>query len=312
MITQKVTEVKARKPLYRSRLLWIIVMVLVVLSLAVYLTISIYGANTFNKVVERSGKFSDTPEKYGLIYQDVTFPTAATDKLTLRGWWVPLEGSNRVLVMVHGIDQNRTEMLYLARGLRSLGFNLLYFDLRAHGDSDGDRRFYGQYEAWDVVGAFNFVKSLGFAPDNIGISARSYGAAASLLAMAHSTEIKTVFADSSWANFETVAEFRFTKEHGLPNFFLPGIFTAGKLMYGFNIAETAPETVLRNLKDRRIFLIHGGQDESVPYQEFNRLIEAGGANIAGSWFLPGLGHCQAHSQYPQEYFQKLEKFFYNR
>ncbi|MEI7555102.1 alpha/beta hydrolase [Candidatus Chlorohelix sp.] len=299
-----------KKARIRSRLLWLIPTIILILLIIIYIGVSIYGGDTFNKVAQRFGKFDDTPTKYGISYQDVTFSSAATDKLTLRGWWLPLEDSNRTLVMVHGINQNRAEMLYLAKDLRALGFNLLYFDLRGHGDSDGNRRFYGQYESWDVVGAFNFVKSLGFSPDNIGISARSYGASSALLAMGHSSEIKSVFSDSAWGKFERVAEWRFSKDYGLPSFFLPGIYTAGNLMYGFKIEETAPETVLRTLKDRRIFLIHGDQDQEIPYQEFYSLKEAGGSNITGSWFLTGAKHCQSHDLYPQEYFQKLQQFFY--
>ncbi|HEX2913464.1 MAG TPA: alpha/beta fold hydrolase [Chloroflexia bacterium] len=312
MLLEKEKErVNTRKPFFKSRRFWIPLVAFLGVLILVYVGISFYGADTMTRIPPHSTVFTETPAKYGLAYEDVSFPSAASDHLNLSGWWIPLAGSNRALVIVHGHNQSRVEMLYLATQLREMGFNLLYFDYRGHGSTPWPHYSYGQWESWDVVGAFNFVKTKGFEVDNIAISARSYGAVSSLLAMGHSSEIKTVFSDSAWANFSTFADWRFTREYGLPNFFLPGIYTAAYLTQGLKIEEMSPELTIKNLSGRRIFLIHGGQDNDVSYQEFYRLKEAGGANIVGSWFVPNARHCQAYELYPQEYMQKLKAFLNN-
>jgi uncharacterized protein len=308
--TEKVTpKSNNRKTFFKLKFLWIGLAVILGLFIIFYIVVSIYGASTINQDAKRVRTFNETPAKYGLTYQDVSFSSAYSDKLTLRGWWLPNPASKRALVVVHGWNQNRTEMLSMSNQLWQRGFSLLFFDQRGEGASDGERYFYGQYESWDVVGAFNFIKSQGFLPENIGIMARSMGGAASLLAMSHSSEITTLFSDSAWADFNHILELHFSQESGLPTFFLPGILTAARFMYNFNIEETSPVKVLGSLHDRRIYLIHGTKDTWVPISEFYLLREAGGTNIVGSWVVPEAEHCGAIKVNPDEYWQRFDSFF---
>lgn len=41
-----------------------------------------------------------TPADYGLPFEEVTF--SATDGLQLRGWWIPVQGSDRAVIVMHG------------------------------------------------------------------------------------------------------------------------------------------------------------------------------------------------------------------
>lgn len=302
---------KPRKPFYRSKWLWIPLTVVLTLLIIIYFGISIYGAYTFTKNPNRNTTFTQTPASYNLAYQDVAFPSAAPDKLTLRGWWVERPGATRALVMVHGWNMDRTELLVQSRTWWENGYSMLVFDLRGHGASDSEHYFFGQMESWDVVGAFNFVKSKGFNPDQIGINARSMGAASSLLAMGHSSEIRVVFSDSSWADFRTTLERKFSSEAKLPEFFMPGILLAGQVFLGFNIDETRPVAVLPELAGKRIYLMQGDQDNFVPPGDIFRLKEAGGSNIVGTWVVPGSKHAMGAIEHPQEYYRRAVDFFAN-
>jgi uncharacterized protein len=274
--------------------------------------ISVYGAYAFAQVPNRVTSFKSTPADYGLAYQEVSFESAAKDNLTLRGWWLPNLASDKAIIYVHGREQSRAERLYLSKELWNTGYNLLFFDLRGHGLSAGDRYTYGQFESWDVVGAFNFVKSKGFAPQNIGLYGTSLGAATALLAMEHSPQIQTVFSDSSYASFEELAIQRIQVEKGVPSFFLPGIFTAGTLLFGFKVDELRPEVALKNLSNntnRHIFLTHGTADTLIPFDHFNRLKAAGGSNIRGIFIANKADHAQAIDLYRSEYMEYFETFF---
>ncbi|MEI6046928.1 MAG: alpha/beta hydrolase [Chloroflexota bacterium] len=292
-----------------KNLFWIVPLVLVVVMILVYVGISVYGAYAFAQVPNRITSFKSTPADYGLTYEEVNFPSAAKDHLTMRGWWIPNPASDKAIIVVHGREQSRMERLYLSKDLWNMGYNLLLFDLRGHGASDGNLYFYGQYESWDTVGAFSFVKNKGLVAENVGLYGVSMGAAASLLALGHSSEIKTVFSDSSYADFGQLATERMPIEKGLPAFFLPGIFMAGQILLDFNVAELRPEQVLRTLHDRRIFLVHSKADAMIPVADFYRLKEAGGNNIVGSWLLEGADHTQGVTLYQQEYLKQFETFF---
>lgn len=293
-----------------KRLLWIFSTLLLGILLLIYTGVSVYGAFAFAQVPSRTTLFKTIPTDYGLAYQNVSFTSTASDHLTLRGWWIPNPGSDKVIIYVHGREQSRAERLYLSKEMWNMGYNLLFFDLRGHGLSDGDRYTYGQFESWDVVGAFDFVKSKGFAPNKIGLYGTSLGAATALLAMGHSPEIQTVFSDSSYASFEELAIQRIQVEKGVPSFFLPGIFTAGTLLFGFKVDELRPEMVLKTLGIKRhIFLTHGTADTLIPFAHFNRLKEAGDSNISGTFIAEKADHAQAIELYRSEYLKYFEAFF---
>ncbi len=91
-------------------------------------------------------------------FEDVTFVTA--DLLTIRGWFIPARRpSDRTLLICHGIGANRSNFLpYLFVG-DHLKANVLMFDFRGHGDSDGHTVAFGQHEKLDVLAAVDYLRT---------------------------------------------------------------------------------------------------------------------------------------------------------
>src|SRR5688572_25789600 len=82
--------------------------------------------------------FEQRPEDFGLVYEDVTFKPRGGDS-TLRGWFLPGQPDAPFLIFVHGINSQRTNAKALELASRLVieqGYNVLMFDLRAHGESD--------------------------------------------------------------------------------------------------------------------------------------------------------------------------------
>jgi dipeptidyl aminopeptidase/acylaminoacyl peptidase len=295
MVTRTATKAHVSKPFYRSRWFWIPAVILVSLIFIAYFGVSIYGALKFNTYAERvSGYTGNTPAKYGLEFEDVSFKTTHKDGITLRGWWIPNPSSNRALLLIHGRDADRTRLMPVARPLWEKGYNLLVFDMRGMGTSDTDRYYFGDREKNDIVAAFNYVKSKGFDPAHIGIVAHSMGAASSLMAMSIDPEIKVLASYAAYADFARLAEYRIQVDNNLPSFVMPGIFFVSSILYGLDANQTKPELVLPDLKDRRIFLMHGDKDTDIPLDHYQSLLKAGGSNIAESWIIPGSAHAGAY------------------
>lgn len=120
----------------------------------------------------------ETPKDYGLDFEDVTFPTE--DGLKLAAWFIPAEGSDRLIICNHPATLNRygfpghlkpwsnfqnIEVKFgkVHKALHDAGYNVLAYDLRNHGESDGapdnawGQGFYDEYK--DVLAAFDYVKS---------------------------------------------------------------------------------------------------------------------------------------------------------
>jgi uncharacterized protein len=119
-----------------------------------------------------------SPPNFDGGYEAVSFGT--TSGRTLRGWF--LTGTDDVgIVLLHGIRSDRTSLVERAKFLRRQGYNVLLFDLQAHGDSDGDYITFGFIEARDVEAAVKFLRETKKV-SRVGIIGLSLGGAAALLA----------------------------------------------------------------------------------------------------------------------------------
>lgn len=147
------------------------------------------------------------PDEVGLAYEEVTFPSA--DGVSLEGWFIPAEGSSRLIVCNHprwfnrsgltshlepwksfaGATGNDFEINFVPdyKILHDAGYNVLAYDLRNHGHSgaaNGGIFTVGRYEYRDVLGSLNYVRSrLDTAGMTVGLFSRCVGANSTMFAM---------------------------------------------------------------------------------------------------------------------------------
>lgn len=96
-------------------------------------------------------------ELLGRDYEDVAFTTA--DGLTIRGWFLPAgKPSSRTLLICHGLGANRTNFLTFIPVGDALEANILMFDFRGHGDSDGHTVTFGYWEKLDILAAAQYLR----------------------------------------------------------------------------------------------------------------------------------------------------------
>jgi pimeloyl-ACP methyl ester carboxylesterase len=142
-----------------------------------------------------------TPASFELAFESIAFP--ARDGVPLKGWWVPAAGARGTVVLVHGLNRSRIEMVRKLPFLRDAGWHALLFDLRRHGESGGAVRSLGWHEREDVHGAVRAARERW--PGPVVLWGISFGAAASLMAAAEDPGISGVIADSSYKNLRDTA-----------------------------------------------------------------------------------------------------------
>src|SRR5579864_1350427 len=132
------------------------------------------------------------------LAEEVTFPSIG-DGLRISGWFFAApETPAPTVILCHGIWTGRRECLPLALLFRAKGYNVLTFDFRAHGLSDGKFTSVGHHETNDVLGAVHYVKDRPEVdPRRIGVIGFSMGAAASIQAAARCEDIAALVADSA-------------------------------------------------------------------------------------------------------------------
>jgi len=135
-----------------------------------------------------------TPASFDLASEDVAF--RSSDGVELKGWWVPVKDAKGTVVLVHGLNRSRIEMVKKVPFLHGLGWNALLFDLRHHGASGGGATTFGEREKEDVRAAVALARER--APGPVVVWGVSLGAASVILAAADDPQIAGVVGDSSY------------------------------------------------------------------------------------------------------------------
>src|SRR5215210_3100592 len=153
----------------------------------------------------KSPHLRDFIRRLGIDFEDVTIPSF--DGTRLYGWWLLVSAEAPTVVVLHGVKKNRTDVLRAALVLRRAGVNVLVFDGRAHGSSEGRYVTYGFYERRDVETAIEWlVAEKKIDRDRIGLAGESMGAAIALQVAASNSWIRAVWADSPFASLRRVTE----------------------------------------------------------------------------------------------------------
>ncbi len=285
-----------------------LVLYLILVVVIAFLGISGYLGHSMTQV-ERV-PVEENPALLGLEYEDVSF-ASRIDEVTLRGWYLPVQNGEQVIIMVHSAGAHRADpsvgMLDIASELVEHGYNVLTFDMRGHGESDGNRMSAGYYEKRDLLGAVDYVKGRGI--EDIGVLGFSMGAATALLATPESDDIDAVVTDCAFADLQDMMEPEFAKRTNFPGFFLPPLLFMVKIMYGVDFAAIKPVESVPDIAPRPVFFIHGELDEIVPLEHAYRLQQASQNPQDQLWVVPQAGHVGAYVMYPEEYMNKITAFF---
>jgi uncharacterized protein len=135
-----------------------------------------------------------TPASFGLKYDEVALLSA--DKVVIRGWWVGAPEPKGTVVMVHGLNRSRIEMVRRVPFVHEAGWNAILIDLRHHGESGGTATTFGAKEKKDVEAAVSYARDR--SPGPVVVWGVSLGAASVVLAAADDPEVAGVICDSSY------------------------------------------------------------------------------------------------------------------
>jgi fermentation-respiration switch protein FrsA (DUF1100 family) len=281
---------------------------IVVLVIVIILGVSAYLGGVATRVDREP--ITLNPADLGLEYEDITFPSRE-DHMILHGWFLPSPESEQVIIMLHGAESNRTDPDINAMGIAvklvASGYNVLMFDFRGHGESEGERLSAGYHEIKDLWGAVDFVQERGF--EKIGVLGFSMGAATALMGAAEEPDIDCVIADSSFADMGGIMEREFTNRTRFPGYFITPVLFMIKIMYGVDFTEVKPVEYVPKIAPRPILFIHGEKDDFVPLEHARRLYEASQNPADALWIVPGAEHVKGYITSPEEYINRITAFF---
>ena len=252
------------------------------------------------------------PETAGLAFEDVRFASRA-GHLSLRGWFIPSGRSTRTVIIAHGYNNHRlgeVASLPLAAALVAHGYNVLAFDFRASGHSDGTLVSLGQYERYDLLGALDYLDSR-FADraHRVGVVGYSMGAVAALeAATLAGPRLGAIVADSAFADMGAYLRGNLSKWSHLPAFpFNRLILRLTPPLTGIDPRGVRPIDSVRDLTIPMLF-IHGTADILVPYQDSVDLHSAAASTDKALWLVPGGDNTTAYAAQPDAYLRRVLAF----
>jgi dipeptidyl aminopeptidase/acylaminoacyl peptidase len=250
--------------------------------------------------------------RLGIKFEEVII--ASFDGLKLHGWWFEASAQAPTIVVVHGVKKNRTDVVRASITLRLAGFNVLVYDGRGHGNSEGRYITYGFYERRDLESVLEWLVSEKQVDRNrIGLAGESMGAAIILQVAAQNPWIGAVWADSPFASLRRVTREYVSRYTKLPDSMLTPVlgpaFHVANYRGKFNIDEVDPLRLAAQIKSP-VYLVHGTADQTIPVSHSQVIHDALGCK-KDLWIVEGARHAKSvkHKPSKNEYAARLVNFF---
>lgn len=290
---------------------------LIIISLALVLFIVVVAIITRNIAVDMINDpvgdrdpIAQTPADFGIEYEDVVVTN--TSGLNLVGWYVPSQ-NGAVVILQHGYEENRQNMLEEADILYRHGYGVLLSTVRGHDQNDEDMITFGCREMEDMEAWYRFV--LGRAeidPERIGILGQSLGGS---LAIQFSRENQGIAAVVAHSPLTSMAD---TVDAGLRHFspipdplvpvLAPFIVFWGERITGCELEDINAKEWIGNISPRPVYLVCGGKDQLVSEKNCRALFSMA-REPKEFWFEAECDHHECDTIYPEEFERRVIGFF---
>lgn len=235
--------------------------------------------------------------------EDVVF--FSSDGTQLHGWFIPARGERRgTIVYFHGNTKNISGHLRYVEWLPAEGYDVFLFDYRGYGLSSGTPDPQGVHD--DCVAALAYVRSR---PDvdlnNIVIFGQSLGGSYALGALASSPQagIRAVIIEGAFASHREIARDK------IASYPLPETLRTWIVEHLIGDRYDAIDA-LRRVEALPILLIHGTDDEIVPYRHAELLRAAAHGKLT-FWSILGGHHLDTFVHQPEQRRRQLLEYLDN-
>ena len=231
-----------------------------------------------------------------------------------------------VIIFCHEFTGSQWTAMAYCEGLFAAGFDILSFDFRSHGSSDGQPGYVplhwlSDHEMTDIQAAIDYAAArpeLAGLP--IGLYGVSRGAGAALVAAAQNPAVEAVASDGGYGT-NTLMQFHTPRWallvvpawvynlipwwHSLLTLALVRWWSQKRRGVPF----TPVERWLPRLATREVLLISGGSDNYVVPEVTRKLLSLIGERCQEPWIVPRAKHNRGRTAAPVEYDQRLVDFF---
>jgi pimeloyl-ACP methyl ester carboxylesterase len=241
-----------------------------------------------------------------LPVETITLQSASNETIELvSGWLIRGTPGMGVVLLLHGLRNDRRQMLDRTKFLLRAGYSIMLIDLPAHGESSGECITFGYREAEGVEAAMrNLAES--FPHEKIAVIGVSLGAASLVLSKA-SPAPSAVVLESMYPTIEEAIARRLQKRLGpLGSLLTPLFLWQLPIRLGVTADRLRPITHLTALHSP-VLIMSGAEDLHPTVAETQCLFES--ANQPKElWIVEGAAHINLHAHNPKEYEARVSAF----
>jgi fermentation-respiration switch protein FrsA (DUF1100 family) len=236
-------------------------------------------------------------------------PLKTADGLRLTGWFLPPRNGATIIVQ-HGYRASSAAMLPVGLMLARHGYGVLWFDFRAHGQSEGDQVSFGLHEVHDTNAALDFLlQQPEVDPAKIGLLGVSMGGATGILAAAENYRIQALAVEAVFAELRDQVGVGIQVQTSLPARPLDSLFIFfAEQQTGDELGNVSPLACIGRISPRAVLIMQGGEDARILPDSGQRLLDAAG-EPKEHWHEPSAAHCALFTCVPQRYEQRVVSFF---
>lgn len=232
---------------------------LFLLALGVACLVPSWGAKAILTPWHRS-----PPPEPSIPHENLSFEG---DGVRLRGWRFPAQSARRgLLVYLHGFGDDRRGAVGIAQRFTPQGFEVIAYDSRGHGQSEGKDCTYGVFEKKDLSRVLDRETD-----GPVVLIGGSLGAAVALQCAADDRRVSLVVAIAAFSDLRTVVEDR------TPFFATRGQMESALAIAardgGFRVEDASPVAVAPRIRCP-VILVHGAEDRDTPPAHSKRIFEA--------------------------------------
>ena len=218
---------------------------------------------------------------------------------------ISLQNPHKFVICCHGHSSNSNRAVKYGKLYFSLGYSVVLYDARGHGDNARVPVTMGHQESKDLNNIINIIKDLYGKDVQISLSGVSMGAVTSLLATQYAQDIKWIVADCPFASLDLFMR-EIIKQHQpvFTIYWLIKLFNKAKFHY--DIKDVNAMEVIKN-NEVPVLFIHGAKDNFIVPEHQNKLVSCQ-KGYKKAILFPEAGHGESFNSDPNRYKQEVSDF----
>ncbi len=204
------------------------------------------------------------PSHLNLPYEEIDFELEKN--LNTKIWLIKNPNSKKIVIYLHGVEESKLFGLPYAKFLYENNFNVVLFDFRRHGNSNGKFCTYGFYEKYDVKKIIDFILQRNdFQNKKIALMGISMGAAIAIQTAVIDDRISCMIAENSFTTLRKIFDDYQRRIIKLPFHYLRNlVFSRCEKIANFNSKQISPIEDITNLKIPILFIASQSDDRIAP------------------------------------------------